>query len=120
MACLARIMLVDDEDDIRNIFERGLEQAGFEVQSFRDPREALSHFQAGQHDILILDVRMPKMDGFTLYERMREIDGHVKVCFLTAFDVEYREEFRKKFPNLDTKCFMKKPISLMTIIRIVK
>ena len=113
-------MLVDDESDISEVIKKGLERARFVVAAFCNPLDALSSFREGQYDMLILDVKMPQMDGFTLYERMREIDRSVKVCFLTAFDIEYQEEFRRKFPHLDVKCFMKKPISIMTVIKMVR
>jgi CheY-like chemotaxis protein len=117
---LARIMLVDDDNDCSIVMKRGLEVAGFHVEAFCNPLQALERFKPNEFDMLILDVRMPEMDGFALYEIIRKIDGKAKVCFLTAFDMEYREEFQKKYPTMETKCFLEKPVSLQALIKIAK
>lgn len=88
-----RVMIVDDEQDITTIFKMGLENNQFIVTTFNDLVEALSRFRPGLYDRLILDMRMPGMNGFQLYRKIRDIDNKVKVCFLTAFD-EPRGEFR--------------------------
>jgi DNA-binding response OmpR family regulator len=80
-----RILLVDDEHDNSSIFTIGLEDAGLEVSAYNDPELALSVFKPDYYDLLILDIKMPKMNGYELYEKVRRIDNKVKVCFLTAF-----------------------------------
>lgn len=111
-----RVMIVDDEQDITAIFKLGLERNEFIVTTFNDPLEALSKFQPGTYDLLILDIRMPGMNGFQLYHKIRDVDNKVKVCFLTAFD-EYLEEFKTTFPFLDiVKCYLKKPITVHDLI----
>jgi DNA-binding response OmpR family regulator len=77
-----RVMLVDDEQDITTIFKMGLENNQFVVTTFNDPVEALSEFRPGLYDLLILDIRMPGMNGFQLYRKIRDVDNKVKVCFL--------------------------------------
>ena len=112
-----RVMIVDDEQDITTIFKIGLEKNEFIVTTFNDPMEALSKFRPGQYDLLILDIRMPGMNGFQLYQKIRDVDNKVKVCFLTAFD-EYRGEFKATFPSLsDVKCYLKKPITIQDLIK---
>ena len=112
-----RVMMVDDEQDITTIFKMGLENSQFIVTTFNDPIEALSKFRPGLYDLLILDIRMPGMDGFQLYRKIRAVDNKVKVCFLTAFD-ESREEFRTSFPFLDeVKCYLKKPITIRDLVK---
>ena len=59
---------------------------------------------------------MPKMNGFKLYEEIKKIDSNQKVCFITAFE-EYYESLKEQFPNLDAKCFIKKPVSAEVLIR---
>ena len=117
---LANILIVDDEADVKNVIKRGLEITGFNVKSECDPLEALANFRAEVYAIALLDVRMPNMDGFELYEKMSHIDGRMKVCFLTAFDVEYFEKFKDRFPHIPTRCFIKKPVSIRNIIEMVK
>ena len=60
-------MLVDDEHDITFSLRIGLENNGFAVDTFNDPKEALSNFKAGLYDLLLIDVKMPKMNGFELW-----------------------------------------------------
>lgn len=69
-----KILLVDDEPDIIFTFKTGLEANGFVVDAFDDPVLALSNFKPGMYDLLLLDVKMPQINGFELYEKMRKID----------------------------------------------
>jgi DNA-binding response OmpR family regulator len=112
-----RIMIVDDEQDITTVFKLGLENNQFIVTTFNDPVEALSRFKPGLYDLMILDIRMPGMNGFQLYQKIRDIDDKVKVCFLTAFE-EARGEFNSSFPFLEEiKCYLKKPITLQNLVK---
>ena len=105
-----RILAVDDEPDLTMICSLALQYHGFKVDTFNDPQEALSNFKQGYYDLVILDIKMPKMDGFELYEKIKERDDKVKICFLTASELYY-EEFRKKeYSALDKNLFIKKPI----------
>lgn len=98
------------------MFKIGLEKNGFIGTTFNDPLEALSQFRPSKYDLAILDIRMPGMSGFELYQRINEIDSNVKVCFLTAFE-EYWPDFKKNFPSLDDiKCYLRKPITVADLI----
>jgi two-component system, OmpR family, response regulator ChvI len=110
-----RILLVDDEPDINTVVKKGLERVGFKVRTFNNPLDALSNFEAGSYDVALLDIRMPSMNGFELYKKLREIDSKIKVCFVTAFEM-YEEEFKKLFPSYEVRCFIKKPIKLTDLI----
>src|ERR671937_1372658 len=112
------ILLVDDEPDIIEILRVGLEDNGFKVDAFTDPQEALSSFKAGTYDLLLLDVRMPKMNGFELYEQIKKIDNNnkAKVCYITAYEINY-EKIREEFPSLKVDCFIKKPIEIQDLVR---
>lgn len=110
-----RVLIVDDEADITDALKAGLEHRGFKVDTFNEPLIALSKFKPGVYDITILDIRMPKMNGFDLYREMRKLDGKASVCFLTAFDV-HREEFEKMFPDVKVKAFLKKPITIDNLV----
>lgn len=114
-----RILIVDDEKDITHTFKISLEQQGFEVITYNDPELALSQFKENWFDLLLLDIRMPKISGFELYRRLKKIDSKPKVCFITAFDVYYNE-FKKVFPSLEVKCFLRKPISMSDLVEQVK
>jgi DNA-binding NtrC family response regulator len=80
-----RILAVDDDSDITLTVKVGLEDSGlFEVDTFNDPELALSSFRPGLYDLVLVDMRMPKMFGHELYDKMKKIDGKLKVCFMTA------------------------------------
>ena len=110
-----RILLVDDEQDITYSFSIALEDKGFVVDTFNDPQEALSNFKAGLYDLLLLDIKMPKMNGFELYQEMEKIDNKAKACFITAFEVYYKS-LRELFPNMKVDCFIKKPITTNDLV----
>ena len=115
-----RILHVDDDSDILLTFKKGLEDdkstalgEGVKVQvdTFADPKEALTSFKAGVYDLLLLDIRMPNINGFELYEEIKKIDDKPRVCFITAYELYY-EVLKKDFTELDVGCFIKKPISI--------
>jgi DNA-binding response OmpR family regulator len=93
--------------------EKILEENGFKVDKFTDPFLALKNFKADFYGMLILDIKMPKMNGFELYLEIKRIASKViKVMFLTAVS-EYQqyEAFRKEvFPKLGERHFVSKPI----------
>ena len=114
-----KILVADDEPDNASIFTIGLEDEGFEVDMFTDSPLALSMVQAGKkYDLLILDIQMPDMNGFDLYEEVKKIDNKVKVCFLTAFGEGYTEEFGRRFPSSSPDInFIRKPIRVNDLVK---
>ena len=114
-----RVLIVDDEPDLTLSLKMTLEENGLKVNSFTDPLSALENYkeEAGMYDLLILDMKMPQMNGFELYRQIRKIDDKVKVCFLTAGEMDY-EQFRKELiPELDKNCYIQKPIETEMLIR---
>ena len=117
----SRILIIDDEPDTTLAFEKSLRDRGFiSVDTVNDPLLALRSFKAGSYDLLIIDIVMPKMDGFNLYEEIRKLDDKVKVCFITAFDINYRA-LRAVFPDAhsaeDIDCFIKKPVNVNDLVK---
>jgi DNA-binding response OmpR family regulator len=105
-----KILVVDDEADLTMLCNLALENHGFKVDTFNDPQEALSNYKPGYYDLVILDIKMPNMDGFQLYDEIKKKDRKAKVCFLTASELYY-EEFRKREYNaIDKNLFLRKPI----------
>lgn len=114
------ILLVDDSADITYTFKMGLEDSGFaRVDTFNDPILALSNFKADSYDLLLLDIKMPKMNGFELYQEIRKKDKNVRTCFITAHEVYY-ETLKREFPLLNVGCFISKPIKIRDLIRRLK
>ena len=115
---IRRILAVDDNPDITLTLKTGLEQIGlfFDVDTYNDPELALSNFKPGIYDLVLIDFMMPKMNGYELYDKMKNIDDKVKVCFMSATYVNY-EAARKAFPGLEIECFIQKPIEIQDLVR---
>ena len=112
-----RILAVDDEPDLNKLCSLALEYHGFKVDTFNDPQEALSSYKSDYYDLVILDIKMPKMDGFQLYDEIKKEDPQAKICFLTASELYY-EEFRKKeYHALDKNLFIRKPIDNEELVK---
>jgi CheY-like chemotaxis protein len=115
-----KILVVDDEADLTMLCSLALEYYGFKVHTFNDPQEALSNYKPSYYDLVILDIKMPKMDGFQLYDEIKKKDHKAKVCFLTASELYY-EQFRKKEYNaIDKNLFIRKPIENEVLLKEVK
>jgi DNA-binding response OmpR family regulator len=112
-----RILVVDDEPDLTRVSTLALEYHGFKVDTFNDPQEALSKFKPGSYDLIILDIKMPKMDGFELYHEIKKKDNNAKVCFLTASELYYEEFRNKEYRALDRNLFIRKPINNEDLIK---
>jgi two-component SAPR family response regulator len=119
-------LVVDDEYEVaitlKTILEEEQENGSnnkFEVDIFNDPKLALSKFKAGKYDLLLLDIMMPKMNGFELYQQLQNIDDKVKVCFITAYEMYYRA-MREIFPTMEVDCFIAKPIGKNELVSRIK
>ena len=103
-----RILIVDDEPDIAMTLKLGIESSNdrsevdnrkikFEVHSYTDPVEALSNFKPNFYDLLLVDTTMPIMNGFELCEKILLMDINVKVCFMTAGEIN-QQAIRELYP----------------------
>ena|SRR5438128_2675524 len=109
-----KILIIDDDPDICVTLMEIFKQNGFIADSFIDPLLALDNFKAGVYDLLLLDIKMPEMNGFQLHQEMKKIDNTVKICFLTAGEGRFRKE--KEFCALDKELFLQKPIENAELI----
>jgi len=123
-------MVVDDEKDILRVIKRDLEsgrnnnnyETYFLVDAFSSSElalDAIEHHPANYYDLVLTDIRMPKMNGFELYRRIKEKNPSMKIAFITAFEIN-KEEFSKVLPSIDVKDFIIKPISMASLIRKLK
>ena len=115
-----KILVVDDEPDVTYALKATLEATGFfDIATFNEPNKALSNFRPHIYDLVVLDIKMPQMNGFELLREMKKIDENVKVCFLTAVSelTEYAEAIKEISPTLDENCIIKKPIENIELVK---
>jgi DNA-binding response OmpR family regulator len=112
------ILIVDDETDLTILLKTGLESNGFYVDSYNDPLLALHDFKEDFYDLMLIDIRMPKTNGFEFYHKIRDIDINVRVCFMTAFPLSY-EEIRKTLPAelITRQNLIQKPIAIKELVK---
>jgi CheY-like chemotaxis protein len=105
-------LLVDDEPDVVYLVTTGLERKGLAVDCYTDPVSALQNFKTGLYKLLILDIKMPEIDGIELFNRMIEKDDKVKVCFFSASNY-FPSNCKNLFEDHSNKfLFISKPISI--------
>jgi CheY-like chemotaxis protein len=115
-------MAVDDEKDVVFCLSKVLQETGlFSVDGFTDSQHALFSFKPGKYDLVILDIRMPKMDGFELYEKLKNVDKDIDICFLTAVNDfnEYRIIHRDITDEIEKdkdSCIIDKPADTEQLI----
>jgi CheY-like chemotaxis protein len=122
-----RILIVDDHPDIILTFKKGLEAENeyssgkifFQVYAYDDPLLALSELKLNFYDLLLVDVNMPKVNGFEFSEKILELDLNVRVCYISAGEMN-TEALREQYPTLSIGCFIKKPITIENLVRRVK
>ena len=108
-------------------FKKGLEAENeyrsgkifFQVYAYDDPLLALSEFKPYFYDLLLVDVNMPKVNGFEFSEKILKLDVNVRVCYISAGEMNI-EALREQYPSLSIGCFIKKPITIENLVRRVK
>jgi DNA-binding response OmpR family regulator len=111
-----RILVVDDESDVCFALKEVLRQNGFVVDSYEDPFLALKKFKADLYNLVMLDIRMPELNGFALYQEIRRLDKKVKICFLTAGET-HDGVYSDIFSSLPVNRFIRKPIDNEGLIK---
>ena len=115
----SRILLVDDEPDVCMVYQIVLEDAGFECIPYTDPVKALRQFKPCFYDLILLDIKMPVLNGFELCKKIIDLDRTVHIVFITASE-EYYERFRSQhFPELGKINYIQKPIGNDELLQIV-
>ena len=116
-----RIMFVDNEKDILRVIKRGLESYEsndstnkFKVDAYQDSELALQSFQNhpdNYYDLVLTDLKMPKINGFELYQRMKEKKPRMKFAVMTAYDNIDKEKFANYSSAIDPNSFISKPVT---------
>jgi DNA-binding response OmpR family regulator len=109
----AKIIVIDDDPDINNLFKLYLEHDGFQVDSYTDPIDALYFFKKGKYDLVLLDLKMPQIDGISMFQALKNRDNEVIICLITA-DTSFLEQMKQKIPNIE-KYVIYKPILLKNL-----
>ena len=115
-----KVLLVDNEPDVTYAIRTVLEDNGFEVDPFNDPVLVCDTYKSNYYDLVILDIKMPKMDGFQLYDCIRQKDRKTKICFLTASEMFYeslRQARNLLGDVLGEEYFIQKPAKTDQLIR---
>jgi CheY-like chemotaxis protein len=115
------ILIVEDEPDSIFTYKIILEQEGYNVDTFTDPYAALKRFaeiESSYYSLVLLDIRMPRLNGLQLYYRIKAINHIIKIIFVTALDVA--DELLSILPDIKSDCIIKKPVDNTQIIRAVR
>lgn len=118
-ACV-RILLVDNEADNTSVLSMCLEDEGYKVDTFDDPTLALSSFRPHYYSLVLLDINMPQMNGYDLYNEIRKLDNNVKACFITASELYNTLKTPPDEILRHTKYFISKPIDLDELVKEIK
>jgi CheY-like chemotaxis protein len=114
-----RVLVVDDEPDTCIVYQIVLQDAGYECISYTDSVKALQEYRPFYYDLILLDIKMPVLNGFELCKKIREVDKPVHIVFITASEAYY-EKFRgQHFPELGKINYIQKPIGNDELVRLV-
>jgi DNA-binding NtrC family response regulator len=118
MSMTKNVLFIDDDKDVTFTIKTILDETGlFQVNTFNDPNLALKRFKPNFYALVLIDIRMPKMGGFELYEQLKKIDPDIKVCFLTASEMYHQEAREVEHCALNEDLFLQKPISNEDLVR---
>ncbi|HEY7572731.1 MAG TPA: response regulator, partial [Nitrososphaeraceae archaeon] len=115
------ILIVEDEPDSIFTYKIILEQEGYNVDTFTDPYAALKRYaeiDSSYYSLVLLDIRMPRLNGLQLYYRIKAINHNIKIIFVTALDVA--DELVSILPDMKSDCIIKKPLDNTQIINTVR
>jgi CheY-like chemotaxis protein len=122
LSFLKKILVVDDDPDLTLTFKVGLEgyhhddKIRFEIYTYNDPLLALIQFKPHFYDLLLTDIYMPDMNGFELCQKILELDVNVRVCFMSAAELNI-QALREVYPSLSFGCFIKKPVTMDQLVK---
>jgi DNA-binding response OmpR family regulator len=122
-----RILIVDDDPDITLTFKKAFDEANrisgnkisFHVNTYNDPVVALSEFKPDFYDLMLIDINMPKMNGFDFCVKVFELDINPRVCFMSS-ELINQEALREQYPSLSIGCFIRKPVTIEYLVKRVK
>ena len=116
-----KIMVVDDDLEISNLFKMALQKQGYDVFGFTDPLLALEHFKINYNacNLVISDLRMPGMDGFQLLRNIKLLNPKINALLTTAFDISQDTELSDNQDNGVIDDFIQKPVTIRKLCTLV-
>jgi DNA-binding response OmpR family regulator len=109
-----RVLIIDDDKDVGNLFKIYLEKSGeYQIDAYTDPVDALYYFKKGLYDLVLLDLKMPQIDGISMYQQLKKVDSNTSICLITA-DIVNLEQLKTKIPNIE-KYVIYKPTLLRNL-----
>ena len=112
-----RILVADDEEALRTVLSSELEGEGYSVMSAADGQEAITQLQKNEFDLILLDIKMPNVDGFEVLKYAKDKSPKTKVVMLTGFaDLKNAIESKK----LGAEDFISKPYDLVDLLTTVE
>jgi two-component SAPR family response regulator len=121
-------LIIDDDEDITLTFKAGIEDSNnyytnaskrIEVYTSNDPLVALTEFKPHFYDLLLIDINMPRMNGFELSEKILVIDINVRICFMSSGEIN-RDGLREIYPSLSVGCFIRKPVTMDYLLKRIR
>jgi DNA-binding response OmpR family regulator len=106
-------LIIDDDPDINNLFKIYLEYEEYKIDTYTDPIEAFYYFKKDKYDLVLLDLKMPQIDGIAMYQGLKKIDDKIIICLITA-DISYVQNLKDRIPNIE-KYIIHKPILLRNL-----
>src|SRR5918994_7707543 len=122
-----RILIVDDNPAITLTFKKAFEEvnrisgnkSSFRVNTYNNPLLALSGFKPDLYDLILVDINMPKMNGFDFCVKVLEVDINPRVCFMSSGLIN-QEALREQYSSLSIGCFIQKPVTIENLVKRVK
>ena len=109
-----RVLIIDDDKDVGNLFKIYLEKSGeYQIDAYTDPVDALYYFKKDLYDLVLLDLKMPQIDGISMYQQLKKVDSNTSICLITA-DIVNLEKLKTKIPNIE-KYVIYKPTLLRNL-----
>ena len=109
-----RVLIIDDDKDVGNLFKIYLEKSSeYQIDAYTDPVDVLYHFKKGLYDLVLLDLKMPQIDGISMYQQLKKVDNNTSICLITA-DIANLEQLKTKIPNIE-KYVIYKPTLLRNL-----
>jgi len=109
-----RVLIIDDDKDVGNLFKIYLEKSGeYQIDAYTDPVDALYYFKKDLYDLVLLDLKMPQIDGISMYQQLKKVDSNTSICLITA-DIVNLEQLKTKIPNIE-KYVIYKPTLLRNL-----